>query len=100
MHQGINNMLVVKNVDKKLFDYIYSWIETIASIEWSIIFSHFRNIGATPGKAVYDIDILFNITSVIKWQVILERKKQQVNIDHIHKNSNEVIFDYAIDNLL
>ena len=32
VHQVILNMLVTKDLDNKFFDYIYSWVETLASI--------------------------------------------------------------------
>ena len=36
VHQVILNMLVTKDIDNKIFDYIYPWGETLASIAWVI----------------------------------------------------------------
>ena len=36
VHQVILNMLVIKYIDKKVFDHIESWGETLSSIAWSI----------------------------------------------------------------
>ena len=46
-HQLILNMLVTKDLDKKVCDYIDPWCETLASIACAIrIYDHFT-IGAT-----------------------------------------------------
>ena len=34
VNQLILNMLVTKYLDNKVFNYIYSWVETLASISW------------------------------------------------------------------
>ena len=39
--------------------------ENIASISWEIRVSYHRTIGDTPGQAVFGIDIIFNLTSVV-----------------------------------
>ena len=50
VHQVILNMLVTKDLDNKVFDYIYPWGETLASIAWTIRDSYHRIIMATPGQ--------------------------------------------------
>ena len=65
VHQVILNMLVKKDHDNKLFDYIYSWGEYLASIALEIRASYHRTILATPGQAVFGRDMLFNFASVL-----------------------------------
>ena len=67
VHQVILNMLVTKDLDKKFFDYIDPWDETLASIAWAIRASYYHNILSTPGQAVFGRDMLFNLASVIDW---------------------------------
>ena len=40
VHQVILNMIVAKDIDDKIFDNIYPWGETLASIAWAIIASY------------------------------------------------------------
>ena len=51
---------------------------------------------ATPGQAVFDIDMLFNLGSLFDWRVVTATKKRQVDIDHVRGNAKQVTHDYAI----
>ena len=53
VHQVTLNMIVTKDLDKKVFDYIYPWGETLASIVWSIRGPYHRTIQDTPGQSVF-----------------------------------------------
>ena len=93
VHQVILNMLVTKDLDKKFFNHIYSWGETLASIAWVIRNYYYRNIMATTGQAVFDREMLFFITSVIYWQAVTTAKHCQVGIVNVRENSMRVMHD-------
>ena len=63
-------MLVTKDLDNRVLDYIDPLGETLASIEWMRTASYQHTIQATPGQAVFCIDMIFNLMSVIDQQVI------------------------------
>ena len=67
VHQVILNMLVTKDLDKNVFDYIDPWGETLAYITWTIRASYHRTIITTPGQAVFGRYMIFNLTSVVDW---------------------------------
>ena len=96
VHQVILNMLVTKYIDNKVFDYIYPWGETLASIEWAKRYSYHRNIIATPGQAVFGRYVLFNLASVVDWRVATAVKQRQVDIDNVRENAKTFTHDYAI----
>ena len=96
VHQVILNMLVTKDTDKKVFDYIYQWGEKLASIAWAIRASYHRTIVSTPGEAVFGIYMLFNSASVVDWRVVATAKQSQVNIDNVRENAKWVTHEYAI----
>ena len=50
-------MLVTKDLDKKVFNYIYPWGETL---EYRA--SYHRTVMTTPGQAIFGIDMLFNLS--------------------------------------
>ena len=60
-------MLVTKDINNKVFDYIYPWGENLAYIAWSIRSSYYRTIEATPVQAVFDRYTIFNLASVLYW---------------------------------
>ena len=65
LHQVILNILVTKDLFYKVFNYIYSWGETLTSISWEIRASDDRSIYGKPGKAVFGRDTKFNLTSLL-----------------------------------
>ena len=52
----------------------------------------------TPGKVVFGRDVLFNLASVVEWQVLNAAKQCQVYMDNIRENAKHVMHDYAIGN--
>ena len=60
-------MLVTKDFDNKIFDYIDPWGETLAYIAWNIRSSCHRTIQAKPVKSVFGRGMIFNLASVIEW---------------------------------
>ena len=97
-NQVILKMLVTKDIDNRVFDYIDPWGENQASIAWAIRASYHRTIFSTPGQAVFGIYLLFNLTSVVYWLVITSAKQRQVDIDNVRENSRQVTHDYTIGN--
>ena len=51
----------------------------------------------TTGQAVFCIDMLFNLASVVYWRVVTPAKQSQVDIDNVSKNVRRVMHDYAIE---
>ena len=54
-------MLFTKDIDKKVFDYIYPWDETLAYMAWAIRASYHRTIMATTGQSLFGRYMLFNL---------------------------------------
>ena len=65
LHKVILNMLVTNDIDKKVFDSIYPWGETLAYIAWAVRYSYYHTIMATPGQAVFVRYMLFNLAAVV-----------------------------------
>ena len=80
MHQVILNMLVNKYLSNKVFEYIDTGSETLASIALVIRASYHHTIHSTPNQAVFGRDIIFNLASVVDWIVIIAEKQIQVDI--------------------
>ena len=50
---------------------------------------------ATLGRAVFGIDMQFNLAPVVEWRVLTAAKQQQVDIDNVQGNARPVMHDYA-----
>ena len=72
--------------------------ETIASIAWEIRYYYQNTITSTPGQDVFGRDILFNLASVVDWQVSTVAKQHQLDIDNVREKSKRVTHDYVIGN--
>ena len=83
LHQITLNIIVTKYLSNKVFDYIDPWGEKLAYIAWVIWVSHHRIIQDTPGQAVFVRYNIFNLASVVDWQVITTGKQQQVETDNV-----------------
>ena len=51
---------------------------------------------ATPGQAIFGIDMLFKLASVVDWKVVTAAKQRQVDIDNVRENAKQVTHEYAI----
>ena len=78
-------MFVIKSLDKKDFDYIDPWGETLAYIAWVIRASYHRTIMATPVQAVFGRDMLFTLASVVDWRVVTSVNQRQIDIAICHR---------------
>ena len=99
-HQVILSMLVTKDIDNTVFDYILTWYETLASIAWTIRAYYHRTNGSTPGQDIFSRDMILNLTSVVDWRIITAKKQQQVDIDNVRENSGRVMHDCAVGKLV
>ena len=68
-------MLVTKDLNNKVFEYIDPSGENLASIAWAIRASYHCTIMATPGQAGFGRDMLFNLASVLNWRVATAEKQ-------------------------
>ena len=89
-------MIVTKNLDNKVFDYIDSWGETLAYIALVIRASYHFTIMVTPGQAVFGRDILFNLASFIDWRVATAVKQRQVDIYNVRETVKQFTHDHTI----
>ena len=74
-------MLVTKDLDNKVFDYIDKLVETLTSIALVIRASYYCTIMATTGQVIFVRDVLFNLIPVVDWQVVTAEKQRKVNIN-------------------
>ena len=89
-------MLVTKDIDNKVFNCIDPYSETLAYKVLEIRASYHHTIMNTPGQAVFGIDILFNLASVIYWRVANSVKDIQVDIGNVRENSKKITHNYVI----
>ena len=55
---------------------------------------------ATPDQSVFGRYVLFNLASVVYWQVVTAANQRQVDIDNFRENSRKVTHDYKIGDQL
>ena len=83
VHQVVLDMFVTKDIYNKIFNHIYTCGETLAYIEWAIIYYYHFTIMATPGQAILVQDMKFNLASVADWRNVTAVKQRQLDIDNV-----------------
>ena len=66
-HQVIFNMLVTKDIDNKLFDYIDPRGETLTYIAWDIWAYYHSNSEAKIGQYFFGKVMILKIMAVVDW---------------------------------
>ena len=64
-------ILVKKYFSKKVFDYIYPWVETLIYISWEISASYQLNLKSNPVQAVFVIEMIFKLSPVVYLMVVI-----------------------------
>ena len=100
IHQVIYNMILTKDLDRKLYYYIYTWDLTLDSVVWAIKACYHHSFGLTPVQAIFGRDMLLIITSLVYWYVVTSINQRQVDIDNSCKKSRLVRHDYAAGNIV
>ena len=100
VQQVMYNMIVITDIDNKVFDYIDTWSENLSHIAWEIRASYHLTVVSTPGQYVYGRCIIFNLAPYIYCWDITDRKKRQFDIDNVCENAKRSIFDYAVGDLV
>ena len=89
-------MLVTKDLDNKVFDYIDLLGETLSFISQAIRDSYHRTIMGTPCQVVFGRDMLFNLASVLDQKAETASKNRQVDIYNFRENSKQVTHEQEI----
>jgi hypothetical protein len=100
VHQVLHNMIVTKDLDGRVFDYIDPWGEILSSVAWAVRASHHSTLNKTPGQLVFGRDMIFNLSTVVDWKTITETKQTQVDRDNLRENARRVTHDYAVGDLV
>ena len=89
VNQVIYNILVNKDLDEKLFDYINPWGETLSSILWDIRESYQRNLKFTPGQTFFFKDMIFNLTPIVDLESYNPKKSGKTTLTMFEKIPHE-----------
>ena len=68
-------MIITKDIDNKVFDYIDTWYGTLSSIAQTIRSPYNHTIWVTPPQSVFGRDKKINLASVVDWRVITSRNQ-------------------------
>ena len=69
VNQVIFNMLVTKDIDKQVLDYIDPWGKNLVYIAWEIGDSYHHTIGTTPDQSVFGRDMILDQEEIHKYHV-------------------------------
>ena len=89
-------MLKTKDLVNVVFDVVDPWSKILASITFTVRYSHHSTQNATPGQLVFGRNMLHNIAYVPNYQNTWQRKQKHINYDNIRENSKRVSHNYKV----
>ena len=72
-------MLLTKNLQEDVLDYLDPFGPTLSSVAWAIRSSYNNTTDATPAQLVFGRDMMFNLTTLVNWKQLSLRKQQLVD---------------------
>jgi hypothetical protein len=63
---------------------------------WSIHSTYHTVLKASPGAAIFECDMLFDILFIANWNKIGDFRQRQTYLNTAHKNSKQVDYDYKV----
>jgi hypothetical protein len=97
IHQVIE--IKTQQLEDQVLDYVNPFgdvLASIASIVWAICSSLHRRLEATPVQLVFGHDMIFNIKTVVNWDLIHKQKQSQVDFDNSGENKCHVVYYYKV----
>ena len=74
LHQVMRHMLMTKNLQEEVLDYLDPFGPTLSSIAWAICSSYNNTTDATPAQLVFGRDMMFNLKTLVNWKELSLRK--------------------------
>ena len=68
----------------------------LTNVGWAIRSTHHTVLGTTPGAAIFERDMLFDIPFLADWSDIGKSRQNQVDKSNIREKSKRVDFDYRV----
>ena len=86
VHQVVTNMMQTFSLDMQEI-FIPNMIDNfIVNVGWEICSTHHTLLGSTPGAAIFNRDMLFDIPYISDWSEIGKRRQQQVDRSNTIEN--------------
>jgi hypothetical protein len=96
IHQVIDSMIKTQQLEDQVLDYIDPFGEVLASIAWAIHSSYHRMLEVILAQLVFGCDMIFNIKTVVNWDLICKQKQSQVDFDNSRENKHHITYDYKV----
>ena len=96
IHQVVTHMMRTSSLDMQDTSTPDMIDDFIANVGWEICSTHHTVLGSTPGAAIFNQDMLFDISYISDWSEIGQRRQQQVDRSNKIENKKRIDFDYRI----
>ena len=100
VHQTLVNMLCTKDLENYPFDPKDSWIDILGSCAWAIWSTAHTTLRASPAQLVFGRDMLFDLSYLVRWKDIQDKKVHSHQVNMEQENSKCVKHMYNVgDNI-
>jgi hypothetical protein len=68
----------------------------LSDAAWAVCSTYHTVLKASPGAAIFEQDMLFDISSIADWQKIGEHRQQLTNLNNARENEGRIDYDYIV----
>jgi hypothetical protein len=65
----------------------------LSDAAWAVHSTYHTVLRASPGAAIFEQDMLFNIPFIADWQKIGERRQRLIDLNNAHENKSRIDYD-------
>ncbi len=68
----------------------------LSDAAWAICSTYHTVLKASPGAAIFEGDMLFNVPFIADWQKIGEHRQRLTDLNNAHENGGRIDYDYKV----
>jgi hypothetical protein len=96
MHAVFTNMLCTAELDMAESVNASDINIFLADAAWAICSTYHAALKASPGAAIFGLDMLFEIPFIADWKIIGEHRQRLTNCNTDRKNESRIDYDYKV----
>jgi hypothetical protein len=96
IHGVLGNMLRTSELDMAELVKTSDIDVFLSDAAWAVRSTYHTVLKASPGAAIFERDMLFDILFIADWQKIGEYRQRLTDLSNVHENKSRIDYDYKV----
>ncbi len=96
VHAVLNDILRTFELEKRDLDETNPWMEFLSAAAFAIRATYHTTLQATPAQLVFGRDMLIPITTQANWELIRQRRQEEINRNNDRENRSRIPHEYQV----